>query len=330
MRIKGLELIPVSRMSHLQWLEKRQEGIGGSDVSSIIGINPWFSAIELFYQKIGLNFSSGEHTESTFWGTVVEPVIRDVAQYYNLKTRQYLDNHNNATKLRKIKEFPYMIRNKKHPHLLANIDGLVNPIRNRAEQIFESKTINDKSFSKYETIPTYHIWQISLYMLVCEPMLKKLSAQIYYLINGNRFEGYSIRLSPKMKEIILDLTMDFWERVEKGKEIVSMCNDPLEREQMLIEIEPDPDNTKAYGDFMTEEHKKKDEYVTTPMGNDISTLCEMYQDVLKEGKEIQADKQAIINKVKKYMRDQSADVAESDDFRIVWRNKLYINKKKSA
>ena len=38
------------------WLQGRMNGIGGSDASAIVGLNPYKSNIDLFEEKIGRNF----------------------------------------------------------------------------------------------------------------------------------------------------------------------------------------------------------------------------------------------------------------------------------
>ena len=36
-----------------QWLKGRMNGIGGSDASAVVGMNPYKSNIDLFEEKIG-------------------------------------------------------------------------------------------------------------------------------------------------------------------------------------------------------------------------------------------------------------------------------------
>lgn len=44
-------LVETEGLSHEEWLRWRKKGIGGSDVSAILGINKWTSAIELWLDK---------------------------------------------------------------------------------------------------------------------------------------------------------------------------------------------------------------------------------------------------------------------------------------
>lgn len=39
-------------MDKLQWHLNRQKGIGGSDASTILGINPWKNRLQLYHEKV--------------------------------------------------------------------------------------------------------------------------------------------------------------------------------------------------------------------------------------------------------------------------------------
>jgi predicted phage-related endonuclease len=40
-------------MPREEWLVLRRKGIGGSDVSAILGINPWKTAMDVWLEKTG-------------------------------------------------------------------------------------------------------------------------------------------------------------------------------------------------------------------------------------------------------------------------------------
>ena len=57
------------------WLNERRKGIGGSDVAAIIGLSPWTTPLDIYEQKLGIALPS-EETEAMYWGTALEPAIR--------------------------------------------------------------------------------------------------------------------------------------------------------------------------------------------------------------------------------------------------------------
>jgi putative phage-type endonuclease len=60
-----------------EWHELRKTGIGGSDVSAIVGVNPWTSPFTLWAKKTGRIDDSFVPSEAAEWGTRLEPVILD-------------------------------------------------------------------------------------------------------------------------------------------------------------------------------------------------------------------------------------------------------------
>ena len=46
-----------------QWLKGRMNGIGGSDASAVVGMNPYKSNIDLFEEKIGSRQKHSSRTE---------------------------------------------------------------------------------------------------------------------------------------------------------------------------------------------------------------------------------------------------------------------------
>ena len=59
-------------LSHEEWLKYRTQGIGGSDVSILAGINPFKSVHQLWLEKTGqVELEEGD-TEYTHFGTLLE------------------------------------------------------------------------------------------------------------------------------------------------------------------------------------------------------------------------------------------------------------------
>lgn len=59
-----------------EWLKAREDGIGASDVGTLVGLNPWSSRLELYLRKIG-ELPPIEETESMHWGHKLEKEIAD-------------------------------------------------------------------------------------------------------------------------------------------------------------------------------------------------------------------------------------------------------------
>ena len=47
-------LVDTAGLSEEEWLAYRRKGIGGSDVAALLGISPWRTARDLFYDKLNI------------------------------------------------------------------------------------------------------------------------------------------------------------------------------------------------------------------------------------------------------------------------------------
>jgi putative phage-type endonuclease len=90
------------------WLSVRRTGIGGSDVSTLVGLNKWSSEYELWLDKTGQLPLVDDQSEAAEMGTLLEPVVRDrFARSWGLEVRQV-----------------GTLQSQQWPWMLANPDGL--------------------------------------------------------------------------------------------------------------------------------------------------------------------------------------------------------------
>ena len=111
----GYKKISTKDLTRLEWLELRREGIGGSDASVVMGENPYRSILQLWEEKTGRKKITDEGNEYTYWGTLMEDVIRhEFMKRTGLKVRQ---KH-------------FMIFHPEYPYLFADVDvcGMILPI----------------------------------------------------------------------------------------------------------------------------------------------------------------------------------------------------------
>lgn len=328
----GLHLYPLKGMSRADWLRLRGMAgtLGGSDIGSIMGWNYRFSRIELFYQKIGLNQGSSDgHNEYTYWGSKNEANIMDTAQYYDFEDpHSYLHNASYGRKLREISEFRYSVRNPAIPFINANVDGLIGLDRRRfkARRVAESKTISRQSAQMWDTIPPYHLGQVLVYLAVLKPMITEEVAEIYYLEDGNKFYAWEIPQSPILLEQILEQCIAFNEKVQKGLEIVMNVLEVDKRNRFLQEIEPDPDDTKAYEVFLSELYKQKQNFVKVQGPTEIYDRAVAYKSINADIKGLESKAQLEKNYIMKFINDNDASVVDfGDQGKITYNKRLYVN-----
>lgn len=94
-----------------EWLNGRMNGIGGSDASAVIGMNPYKSNIDLFEEKIGRRFPEDISGKAcVIYGKHAEEPIREL---FKLDYPEYKVEHHEFRILRSIE----------HPFMQASLDG---------------------------------------------------------------------------------------------------------------------------------------------------------------------------------------------------------------
>ena len=116
-------VVKTADLSRNEWLKYRTQGIGGSDVSIIAGINPFRSAYQLWLEKTGQAEPEEAESEYAHFGTLLEPIVRnEFTRRTGIKVRQ---KH-------------MLLRSMEHPFMFADLDGVINEGGQMA--IFEAKT----------------------------------------------------------------------------------------------------------------------------------------------------------------------------------------------
>ena len=180
-------------------LEERRTGVGGSDAATVLGINPFSTAYELYLDKLG---QAPEEEISPFkaaafyWGSVLE---QPVADRYAEDTGYKVQKANN------------LIRSKEHPFMIANIDRKVVGEDRRIG--FEAKTSarpEGWGESGSNEIPAYIMCQVQHYLAVTGYDVWDLAVLI-----GNRdYRSYRITPIPEIIEQLIEAETEFWDRVQ--------------------------------------------------------------------------------------------------------------------
>lgn len=108
-----------------KWLELRRQGIGGSDLAGIMGMNSYVSPVDIYLDKTWQTPIKTEETPVMRRGHILEPIV---AQEYSLKYPS-----------EKIITPPGMLRSKKHPFMQASLDKII--IIDEMPGVLEFKTV---------------------------------------------------------------------------------------------------------------------------------------------------------------------------------------------
>ncbi len=150
------ELVDTSDLSNEEWLSYRRRGIGGSDAAAILGISPWRTARDLYYDKLNVvKADMDENWVALEMGHLLEDLVaRIFAKKTGLRIFQ-----------RKV-----MFQHPLYPWMLADLDYLVE-LPDGDNAILEIKTTNYNArenwwYNGEEIVPVYYESQGRHYMSV--------------------------------------------------------------------------------------------------------------------------------------------------------------------
>jgi putative phage-type endonuclease len=223
-----------------QQLAARKKGVGGSDVATILGLNPYKTALELYAEKRGEvephDLSENEAVEA---GIVLEDAIADLA------ARRMSKRDGGEVKLRRCNR---TISNPKYPWLTVNIDRDVVG----QERGVEIKNVGAWAAGSWgapgtDEVPEYYLPQPHTYMIVKEYPVWTVAG--YF--GGADLRLYEVARDREFHELILDATRDFWQHVVEGRPPAFDVGHPNAL-KALRRLYPGTDGTKVYADTATE------------------------------------------------------------------------------
>lgn len=145
-RYNSARLLGKAETGSATWLKWRTEGITGSDISAITGLNPWKSCLTLFYEKTG-QLQEREATTRMMLGNYLEEGIANLFQDLNPNLKVHRDLGTWA----KVDA----------PVLRANPDGVIE------DQLGNLSVLEIKHTSQYWTeVPIYYQLQVNWYQYV--------------------------------------------------------------------------------------------------------------------------------------------------------------------
>lgn len=193
-----LVLVDTSTLSRDEWLAWRRQGLGGSDAAAVLGISPFRTARDLYYDKLGVvTADDQENWVALEMGNLLEPLV---ARIFEKKTGL------------KIYQRKCMFQHPEYPWMLADLDYLVE-LPDGSTAILEIKTTNYNAKDKWwyngeEIVPIYYEAQGRHYMAVMG-----IDRVYFCCLYGNNEEEVIIRHIDRdmsYEEELIALEDSFW------------------------------------------------------------------------------------------------------------------------
>jgi len=162
-----------------QWLKERRKGIGASEASAVLGLNPYMSNIELWQIKTG-RIEPEDISQKPYvkYGIESEPHLRAL---FALDFPQYEVSY---------REYD-LFRNSQHPFIFATLDGRLVEKATGRKGVLEIKTTEIlKSMQKEnwkDKIPDNYYVQVLHQLLATGWDFVILKAQLKYDFDGEVF-----------------------------------------------------------------------------------------------------------------------------------------------
>ena len=178
---------------------RRSSGIGGTDISAILGLNKWSSPYDVWTKKKGYGFPVQEN-DPMMWGTLLEPVVAD---FYSRKT---------GVELRSVERQ----RHPDHPWYLGTPDRL--SAQHETPMVLEVKTAGVHVMSNWGPaesgpagVPDQYNLQLRWYLGL--PMFEGEHASygdIAVLLAGQDFRIYRLWRDTRIEDMLKEQAEKFW------------------------------------------------------------------------------------------------------------------------
>lgn len=263
-----------------QWVEARRNGIGGSDVASIMGLNKFSSPLSVWLVKTGREDPpdlSGK--EAVEWGNRLEDAVAD----------KFADEHPELTVRRRNATLVSLDR----PWAFANLDRWVTDGEGHVG-ILEVKTVGSRRAADWDGgVPIYYMTQVAHYMSVTGYGYAYVAA----LIGGQEYREY---------------------RIERDEDDIAAVNEAVDvfwRDFVETDTAPAMIGNDAEADALLRMHDEPDGEYVPMLDSDVSMVGEL-REIKEEIERLKKRKTLIENRIKDMVGD--AKGIETETMRITW------------
>ena len=263
-----------------QWIEARKNGIGGSDVASIMGLNKYSSPLNVWLVKTGREPSPDlSDNQAVEWGNRLEDVVaaKFAEEHPELQVRR-----RNATMV-----------SIKRPWAFANIDRWVTDGKGNVG-ILEVKTAGMRRAADWDNgVPLYYMTQVMHYMSVTGYQY----AWVAVLIGGQEYREYYI------------------ERDENDIAAINNYVDTFWHDFVAADTAPALVGNKPEADALLSQHSDPTDQMIPMLDADVSMVDDL-QKIKSQIDELNKRKMMIENTIKDLIGDNKG--IETESKRITW------------
>lgn len=286
------------KMSKYEWLKERGKGIGGSDASSVVGLNPYKSSVSVYLEKLSYIKNNINNTDDKTINSILNKNTQHIEDtiYTNYKMelgnklKDFVAREFALKTNKKVRNINGILKNDKYPFAIANIDRAI---------------VGEKAFLECKVSGSYFKgeWKNGVpinYKVQCYHYMAVTGATHCYvaaLIGNEDLVIHKIDRDEEIIEDIMKLEKMFWEKCVLGDNI------------------PIPDGSDDYSKVLKNLYKesKEEEIILFEKENYLNR----YDDVVGLIKELDSEKKAIEQYIQSQMKEY--EIAYIGDRKISWK-----------
>jgi putative phage-type endonuclease len=244
-----------------EWLDRRKQSIGASEVAALLGLSPYESPYSLWAKKVGIDPPSDDEPEWVRWGHLIEPIICD--EYARETGRKVIDHGRYAVRY-----------SETCPHLSATLDREVAAFDDRGPGVMDAKNAGFYKGADWDEAPPL------LYQVQVQAQLEVTGYQwgsLAVLIGGNTFRWCDIERDDVFIAMLRRKVAEFWRLVE--------TNTP-----------PAVDGSSSTAEVLRRLYPN-DKGTTIALSGEAMQWTDEYQEYAQAGKDAGARQQLVKNKL---------------------------------
>jgi len=329
--------------SYDQWLVKRNETLGASEVGTVVYGNPWTSNLELFYEKIGAGRDRPENIRM-FLGKETEGTSRKLHAYYDGTEQSVVDNYRSGKKIRETVNLNSTAFNDKYPHLSCTPDSEIQDFgiyAGRGKGTLEIKNTTSWYLGSFESgLPTDNVLQLCTQIIVPEYNY----GELFYFIDNSKFQLHAIDKSEigNIEETIMLHTIPFWENVLKARPLYNELYEAqrnmdmrrvAELQREIADLEPPAQNTVGYLNFLSKKYTDKMAGMGIMEGTEaLLQIARKHKELGKQVSELEAERRKMEVELKNIIGDKHT-LNFGKDGKVTWAadktgKRTFLNKVK--
>lgn len=197
MKTIAKKLFNIKDLDRREWLKCRQEGIGGSDVAAILGLNKYKSALNVYIDKVEElpeveEERSEKSKERLYWGNKLESTIA-----FEFKRRN--------PEFTKVQKSSYMWHHPEHKFMVANVDRILYHPED-GWGVLEIKTASENRSKEFDgSVPEEYLLQAMHYLAVMG-----FDYAYFAVLVGFEYRQFKVARDEELIEALIELEKDFW------------------------------------------------------------------------------------------------------------------------